>query len=93
LLGQNRAAGAEVVELGPELAEYFRVEGGVLVVDVPPGTPAAQAGMQPGDVVTHVDGTAVRSIDGLRAGIARGSSDPTLTLVRKGRRIQVLLMR
>ncbi len=41
LLGQNRAAGAEVVDLRPELAEYFHVDGGVLVVDVPEGTPAA----------------------------------------------------
>jgi membrane-associated protease RseP (regulator of RpoE activity) len=93
VLGQNRAAGAEVVELAPELAEYFQVEGGVLVVEVAAGTPAAQAGLQPGDVVTHVNGRAVRSIDALRVGLARSDGDPAMTFVRKGRSSQVLLRR
>jgi membrane-associated protease RseP (regulator of RpoE activity) len=94
LLGQNRAAGAEVVNLRPELAAYFQVEGGVLVVDVPDGTPAAMAGVQPGDVVTQVDGRAVRSIQEMRVGLSREGGGPvTLTLVRKGRRLEVLLPR
>jgi hypothetical protein len=93
VLGQNRAAGAEVVDLRPELAEYFEVDGGVLVVDVPPGTPAAEAGIQPGDVLTHVDGLSTRSIRELRAGLARGGVDLTVRLVRKGRPFEVLLHR
>jgi hypothetical protein len=93
LLGQNRAAGAEVVDLRPELAEYFKVDGGVLVVDVPPGTPADLAGIQPGDVVTRVDGTSVRSITELRRGLAAAPPELPLTLVRKGRTVQVLLRR
>ncbi|MEJ2202915.1 MAG: PDZ domain-containing protein [Gemmatimonadota bacterium] len=93
VLGQNRAAGAEVVELRPELAEYFEVEGGVLVVDVPRGTPASDAGLQPGDVLTHVDGLPIRSIMALRAGLAGGGTDLTVTLVRKGRTLEVMLHR
>lgn len=93
VLGQNRAAGAEVVDLRPALAEYFDVDGGVLVVDVPPGTPAAEAGIRPGDVLTHVDGLPTHSIQALRAGLARGGVDLTVRLVRKGRPVEVLLHR
>jgi len=93
LLGQNRAAGAEVVDLRPELAEYFGVQGGVLVVDVPEGTPAALAGIQPGDVLTHVGPTAVLSIQELRRGLAASSSQIPVTVVRKGRQIRLLLPR
>jgi hypothetical protein len=94
LLGQNRAAGAEVVNLRPELAEYFQVDGGVLVVDVPEGTPAAQAGIQPGDVLTNVDGQMIRNIQELRMGLSKGGAEPwRVTLVRKGRTLEVELPR
>ena len=93
LLGQNRAAGAEVVDLRPELAEYFHVEGGVLVVDVPEGTPAALAGIQPGDVLTHIGRLRVLSIQELRRGLTLTASEIPVTVVRKGREIQLLLLR
>ncbi|HKJ01172.1 MAG TPA: PDZ domain-containing protein, partial [Longimicrobiales bacterium] len=93
VLGQNRAAGAEVVDLRPELASYFHVDGGVLVVDVPDGTPAAMAGLQPGDVVIRVDGRDVHSILDLREGLSRAAAQLPLTLVRKGHEVQVLLRR
>jgi hypothetical protein len=93
VLGQNRAAGAEVVDLRPELADYFEVTGGVLVVDVPDGTPAALSGIQPGDVIVRVNARDVRSIVDLREGIAQTHADVPITLVRKGKRLQVLLRR
>jgi len=93
VLGENRAAGAEVVDLRPELAEYFGVDGGVLVVDVAPGTPAARAGIQPGDVLTHVDGAPLLSIADLRRGLIRTVGNLPLTLIRKGRTLQVQLGR
>jgi hypothetical protein len=93
VLGENRAAGAGIVDLRPELAEYFQVEGGVLVVDVPRGTPADMAGIHPGDVITHVGNAAVRSIQDLRLGLGRPSPELSLTLVRKGTSLQVLLVR
>lgn len=93
LLGRNRTAGAEVVELKPGLADYFEVEEGVLVVDVPDGTPAALAGIEPGDVITGVDGEAVGSIEEFRTGLARGGEALSVALVRKGRTLEVLLRR
>jgi C-terminal processing protease CtpA/Prc len=93
LLGSNRVAGAEVVDVRPGLAEYFGVETGVLVVDVAPGTPAAIAGIRPGDVIMNLDRVSVRSVDELRAGISRAGDALPVTLVRRGSRLEVLLRR
>lgn len=93
VLGENRVAGAEVVEVRPELAEYFQVDGGVLVVDVAKGTPAEKAGILPGDVITAVAGAPVLSVADLRRGLARTGVDPDVTVVRKGRTLQVSLPR
>ena len=93
LLGQNRAAGAEVIDMRPELAEVFQVDGGVLVVDVPDGTPAAVAGIRPGDVITRIDDVAVRSVQGLRLALSRANATIPMTLVRRGESRTVLLRR
>jgi C-terminal processing protease CtpA/Prc len=93
LVGRNRIAGAEVVEVRPELARYFEVSGGVLIVDVAPGTPAAMAGLRPGDVVTHIDQFVIRSVEGLRAAVSRAEATVPLSLVREGATVQVLLRR
>jgi S1-C subfamily serine protease len=94
LIGQNRAIGAELIDLRAELATYFEgVEGGVLVVDVPDKTPAAAAGIEPGDVITQIDGVAVRSVQGLRLALARADATISLALVRKGMTSTVLLRR
>jgi membrane-associated protease RseP (regulator of RpoE activity) len=92
-LGRNRAAGAEVVELKPELAAYFDVEGGVLVVEVAPGTPAARAGLRPGDVLTRVGGVDVASMGHVRAGLAQPRDSVPVRLVRKGTVMEVVLRR
>ncbi|MEQ8330164.1 MAG: PDZ domain-containing protein [Longimicrobiales bacterium] len=93
VLGQNRAAGAEVVDLQPALADYFGVTGGVLVVDVPAGTLAATAGLQPGDVIVRVAGREVDGIRALRDALGASAGATTLALVRKGRSMEVVLPR
>jgi predicted metalloprotease with PDZ domain len=93
LLGSSRVAGAHVVDLRPELGSYFGVESGVLVVDVPAGTPAALAGLLPGDVVTRLDRAGVRTVEELRFGVAQAGDSLPLTLVRRGTSLQVLLRR
>jgi S1-C subfamily serine protease len=94
LLGRNRVAGAEVIDLRPELAAYFQgVEGGVLVVDVAPQTPAAIAGIIPGDVITHLHQVTVRTVEDLRFGVSQAGATLPITLVRRGTDLQVLLRR
>lgn len=93
LLGRNRVAGAEVIDLRPELAQYFQVEAGVLVVDVAPRTPAAISGIVPGDVITRLDQVAVRTVEDLRFGISQAGDTLPIALIRRGSSIQVLLRR
>jgi len=98
VLGRNRVAGAEVMDLRPELASYFGVQGGVLVVDVPDRTPAASADLRPGDVIVAVAQDPVDSVEGLRVVLARLGGTPAVGpipfwVVRQGVRIRVDLPR
>jgi len=65
---QRGFLGAQMQDLNPELAEAFglEVDEGAVLVDVLAGGPAASAGLQPGDVVTHVDGRRVANAAELR---------------------------
>ena len=60
---------------------------GALVTDVQPGTPADDAGLQPGDLITEFDGKAVTDMAAL-AGLVRPTAPGTtvtLEVVRGGR--------
>ncbi|MBD0321350.1 MAG: PDZ domain-containing protein, partial [Gemmatimonadetes bacterium] len=65
-VGRRAVAGAELSELNPELARYFRVDDGVLVLQVARSTPAARAGLQGGDVIVRAAGRSVGSVADLR---------------------------
>ena len=91
VLGRNRVAGAEVIDVGPDLARYFGVDGGVLLIDVSAGTPAAAARLRAGDVIVELGGAPVHSIEDLRLAVARSSGDATLVLIRHGERISTVL--
>ncbi len=64
--------GVQPQDLSDDLAREFNYTGGsgVLVSDVTPDTPAAQAGVQAGDIITRVNGKAPTSADNLRNTIA-----------------------
>ncbi len=59
-------AGAQFATIDDEFAESLGLEPGVLVLRVPAGTPAADAGMRAGEVVRSVNGTPVRDVVALR---------------------------
>lgn len=64
--------GVEPGELTPELARTFGIgaPAGVIVTGVLAGGPAARADVRPGDVITHVNGQAVRNVAELLSRIA-----------------------
>jgi S1-C subfamily serine protease len=73
-----------VQELTPQLAEYFGAKEGVLVASVTDGSPAQQAGIKAGDVITTANGKPVRDTASL-VGVVRAQPDGqelTLGLVR-----------
>jgi Do/DeqQ family serine protease len=78
-------AGLAVEPLTPQRARQMGLDGesGLLVTQVNPEGPAAQAGIRAGDVIQEVDGRAMTSADELRQSLAR-SERPALVLVRRG---------
>ena len=95
---QQLAAHGEVVrgflgfygeDLSRELAPSFDLDEdhrGVLVNQVTEDTPAHDAGLQAGDIITHIDGREMKTFRELRFAIAdkRPGTDITLTIIRDG---------
>jgi serine protease Do len=61
----------------------------VVVAEVAPDGPAAEAGLQEGDVITRANGQAVTSASELRSALAanRGEKPSLLLVVRDGRNL------
>jgi serine protease Do len=80
------ALGVAVAPLTPEAAARAGIRGnvkGLLVQSVEPDSRAADAGIQPGDVIVEANRKSVASVDELRAAV-RGSPDrPLLLLVNR----------
>ncbi len=83
---QLQAVSAEVAEgLG------LKGEGGTLVADVLPDSPAARAGVRPGDVILSVDGKSLERLTTLPRIVADTKPGSTLTLgiSRKGQTVDL----
>ncbi len=82
--------GVAIQDLSPELADYYGLDEeqtGVLVTDVFKGDPADTAGIQPGDILTSVDGRTVettRELTRIIASIGVGDR-ATIRGIRDGR--------
>jgi membrane-associated protease RseP (regulator of RpoE activity) len=61
----GRRLGVSVDELSDQLAQYFGATDGLLVTSVTDGSAASRAGLKAGDVITSINGHAVRSRDDL----------------------------
>ncbi len=85
--------GVVVQDLTPDLAEALGIaaEGGAVVSQVQPGSPAERAGLRPGDVVVAIDGHPVRGATDLRnrIGLAERGTTVTLTVIRDGERLEL----
>ena len=75
----GRRLGVSVGELSDQLAEYFGAKEGVLVTSVTDGSAASRAGLKAGDVITSINGRAVRSRDDLVREL-RDANDSELTI-------------
>jgi serine protease Do len=88
-LGGPRKLGIEYMEIGDQLAGYFKLAGksGVLVSSVDADGPAAKAGMKAGDVIVKIDGGAIEDGGDLREAVdkAEGGKEVTVTVQRDGR--------
>jgi serine protease Do len=75
--------GLALQELTPELAKQLGVQSdkGVVVTEVKPDSPAAQAGLAPGDVIREINRMPVRGMQDVQRGLA-GGQDPARVLLR-----------
>jgi S1-C subfamily serine protease len=80
-------------DVTPELARGLQggLTGGALVAEVRPGTSAAEAGVQAGDVITAIDSVPVRSWQQClnRIGLTRVGDQLTLAINRQGREMTI----
>jgi serine protease Do len=65
--------GAQIQDVTPDLARAFKLQtpNGAVLTNIESGTPAERAGLQPGDVVTAVNGEPVADSNSLRLRISR----------------------
>jgi len=85
--GESRVAerlGLELQDLTPELARRLGVQGdtGVVVTEVRPDSPAAQAGIATGDVIREVNRMPVQRIEDVEKGMTRGGESSSQILLR-----------
>ena len=74
-------AGARVETLTEGLAKAFGVKEGVLVMQVPAGSPAFVSGLREGDVITYAGGTAVTTARQLSVAVVSVDRDNGVKLV------------
>jgi len=85
--------GVSIQPVTEEIAEAFGIQPGVgaLVSSVAPGTPAAEAGLEPGDIITAYQGEDIEEPRALSRAVA--DTDPgqraQLTLLREGEQQQL----
>jgi serine protease Do len=86
--GKTRRIGISTTTLTKQLADYFGVVDGkgVLITSVEADSPAANAGLKAGDVITGVDGVKIEGSGDLSRAINKQKQgDVTLTIVRDKR--------
>jgi serine protease Do len=82
--------GATIQNYTPDMAEAQGMNGqkGAIVADLVPGGPSQRAGLQPGDLVTAVDGQVIKTPSELTREVAKARAGEVLKLdiVRDGKR-------
>ena len=81
--------GISMQDLTPALASAMDLElrGGAVIAEVEPGSPAAQAGLRPGDVIVEVEGQPILDAGDLRnlVGVMPAGTGLDVVLYRAGR--------
>jgi serine protease Do len=79
--------GINVQPVSPALVQRFNLkdaDAGLVITEVTPAGPAAEAGLQPGDVIEEVNRRPVRSVAELQAALKASGERPALLLVNRG---------
>ena len=82
---QGPRLGLSLQPVTPEMAKELGVpaETGLYVAEVAPASPAADAGLQAGDVIEQVNRKPIHDVSSLRQAVAASGEKPALVLVRR----------
>jgi serine protease Do len=78
--------GISVQPVTPDVASQLGLKPGtqgLVVVNVDPSGPAAEAGIQPGDVIVQVNRQPVKNLDEMRAAMGKSQNGPVLLLIKR----------
>jgi serine protease Do len=78
--------GVAISDLTPDIIEHLQLPSkttGVVVADVQEGSPAAEAGLQVGDVIQQIDRRTVNNVNDFRAQVGDHKAGPVLLLVNR----------
>jgi serine protease Do len=75
--------GIEVQEITPEMAKNYNLSrtSGVIIVQVENGSPAAEAGLVPGDIIVEIDKKPVKNLETLNNFLAEVKAGDTILLL------------
>jgi len=90
--------GMSIQNLTPALAQQMDLpngQQGVVVASVTPAGPAMRSGLQPGDVITRINGTSISSVADVTAALEAIAADRTIRIVvlRDGQEVLHLVRR
>ncbi|REJ76710.1 MAG: Do family serine endopeptidase [Planctomycetota bacterium] len=89
--------GLQVSEPDETLTEKYGLEAdveGVVVTSVKAGSPAAERGIEPGDVIEKVGGTAVSTVEEFRSAVEKRSLESgVVLLIRRGAASQFIVLK
>jgi serine protease Do len=86
--------GITVQNVTKDLAEQFgyTLGEGVIVTGVVPGSPAAEAGVQPGDLIKSINRQTVNSVDDFEKSLKNAKGNKILLLIRHGEYSQFVVV-
>jgi serine protease Do len=84
--GRGGRLGLVVETAAPDMLERWGINGGVLVREVISGSPAGESGVLPGDVITMIGSSPVKTVEAFDKAIEKldGGSSVPLRLIRRG---------
>lgn len=92
--GMNRPyLGVHMQDMNSDLAKYFNVEAedGVLITDVEEESPAEEAGMKPGDILSEIDGESIEVAEDVVEilGDYDSGEEVEITIIRSGNKQKI----